>query len=139
MDMVALEAQLTLDEGRIYKPYHDSVGKLTIGVGRNLSDVGVNDAEIDLMFQNDVNNAINGLNQNLPWYVNMDEIRQRVLVDLCFNLGINQLVTWNETLQLIQSGQYEAAADHLMTLPWYKEVGQRGVRLVSMMRTGEAP
>ena len=46
-DTLALHALLEGHEGRRAFPYRDSVGKLTIGVGRNLSDRGLSEGEID--------------------------------------------------------------------------------------------
>ena len=41
-------------EGTQLEPYLDTVGKLTIGIGRNLSDCGIRLDEAELMFQNDL-------------------------------------------------------------------------------------
>lgn len=49
-DMAMLLSELSRDEGRRLKPYLDTVGKTTIGVGRNLTDVGISEDECDLPF-----------------------------------------------------------------------------------------
>ena len=48
MKMNSVIEQLKLDEGVKLKPYRDTAGKLTIGVGRNLDDAGISPTEADL-------------------------------------------------------------------------------------------
>ena len=122
------------------KPYYDSVHKLTIGVGRNLDDVGISDREAMFMLDNDVAKAIGLLIMNLPWVELLDEVRQRVLADTCFNMGIGDdkhgLLSFKNALYNFQLHNYERAAQHFEKSKWYRQVGTRGVKLVKMIRTG---
>lgn len=131
----ALIAQLTLHEGRRRLPYMDTVGKITIGVGRNLSDKGLSDREIDTLLTNDIDECIADL-ASFPWFRSLDAIRQRVLVDLRFNLGPTRFRAFKRTLRMIEQGDYDKAADALRNSLWAKQVGQRADRLIRMMRTG---
>ncbi len=131
-------AELKRDEGVRLKPYRDTVDKLTIGTGRNLDDVGISDAENDYLLINDIHRVERDLDQYLPWWRGLDDVRQRVLANMCFNLGIGKLLGFKQTLQLIQSDQYEAAARAMLTSKWASQVKQRAVRLANMMRIGQA-
>jgi lysozyme len=144
MDLDKLKQQLTLDEGYRTFPYDDQTGKppllkgrLTVGIGHNLTDNGLPDEIVQAIFISDVTNATNDLSQKLPWWTSLDDVRQRVLVDMCFNLGIKELVTFTNLLGFIKSGSYQAAADDMRTTLWYKQVGARGERLARMMESGE--
>src|SRR5438045_2840681 len=63
MNTQELMAQLSIDEFRSKKIYQDTRGKITGGVGRNLTDRGFNDDEIDLMLQNDVRGVLRDLDR----------------------------------------------------------------------------
>lgn len=144
MNALLLAQELTRDEGRRLKPYRDSVGKLTIGVGRNLDDKGISASECDGMLQNDIAEHCALLDQYLPWWRRLDEVRARALANMAFNLGVGpsaeqptgKLLTFKNTLAAIERGDWEAAARGMETSAWAHQVGQRAVRLVAMMRTG---
>jgi len=129
--------QLTRDEGCRLKPYRDSVGKLTIGVGRNLDDVGISQEEAAFLLHNDIRVAEAGVVKALPWTVNLDPIRKAVLVNMAFNMGIWKLLGFKHTLELIQAGEYEQASDEMLNSHWAEQVGSRAARLSVQMRTGE--
>lgn len=129
--------QLDLHEGLELKPYKDTVGKLTIGVGRNLTDRGITKDEAYYLLRNDVAIVITELDKNLNWWKSLDEVRQRVLADMCFNLGISKLLGFKNTLELIRKGDYEAASSAMLNSLWAKQVKGRAARLANMMRTGK--
>ena len=136
MNIDQLSAQLIIDEGRRAKAYKDSVGKLTIGVGRNLDDVGLRDDEIKLMLQNDISEVCSALDKDLPWWSDMSEARQQVLANMCFNLGISRLLGFTNTLDAMKEGRFDAAANGMIASLWARQVGQRAQRLAQMMRNG---
>ncbi|MCG1042495.1 glycoside hydrolase family protein [Mycetohabitans sp. B8] len=134
-DMPTLLSELSRDEGRRLKPYLDTVGKTTIGVGRNLTDVGIADSECDLLLENDVLRSVTWLDRHLPWWRSLDAVRQRVIINMAFNLG-DKLLTFANTLAAMQRGDYAAAADGMLASKWATQVGTRAHRLASLMRTG---
>lgn len=138
--MVNLEKakkQLILHESEELKLYKDTVGKYTIGIGRNLSDRGITKEESDFLFTTDYNLVIKELDRNLPWWKNLDEVRQRVLFDMCFNLGMTKLLAFRNTLEAIRTGRYDDAAAGMLNSLWAKQVKGRATRLANMMRTGK--
>ena len=137
MDKTRLYEQLKLHEGKKNKPYKDTVGKLTIGIGRNLDDRGITEEEIVFLFGTDVALVEKELDKNFKWWRDMSEVRQRVLVDMCFNLGITKLLTFKNTLEAMRTKRYEDAASGMLNSLWAKQVKGRARRLANMMRTGE--
>jgi len=135
-DRQKLVEQLMLHEGVRSKPYMDSVGKITIGVGRNLSDVGLSDSEIFVLLNNDIDAVLHDLS-TFPWFDSLDPIRQRVLADVRFNLGPARLRGFHLMLHALSRADYIAAAGELRDSRWFTQVGARGPRLVAMLRTGE--
>lgn len=135
--MPTMIAELRRDEGVRLKPYRDTVGKLTIGTGRDLDDVGISNEENDFMLQNDIDRACASLDDHLPWWESLDPIRQRVLVNMCFNMGINSLLGFTHTLASIQQGDWQGAHDGMLASHWAQQVGARAGRLATLMLTGE--
>lgn len=133
-----LKKQLTFDEGKKNFPYTDSVGKLTIGIGRNLADRGLTDSEIAFLLENDIKEVVQNLSTNLPWFNNLDDVRQEVLINMCFNMGWPKLSQFKNTLNLVKEGKYNEASIAMLNSLWAKQVGNRAVRLANMMKTGES-
>ena len=133
--------QLRLHEGERRKPYRDTVGKLTIGIGRNLDDKGLRRDEIEYLLSNDIADARADLDRYMPWWRGLDPVRQRVLIDMMFNMGAGSpgkggLLSFVNTLSEIRRGEYAIAADMMLASKWAAQVGRRAVRLATMMRTG---
>ena len=136
-----LVEQLRLHEGERRKAYRDTVGKLTIGIGRNLDDKGLRRDEIEYLLANDIADARADLDRYLPWWRGLDPVRQRVLIDMAFNMGMGSpgkggLLSFVNTLSNIRQGRYAEAADMMLASKWAAQVGRRAVRLATMMRTG---
>lgn len=137
MDRPRLMKQLNVDEGREKKMYKDTVGKWTVGVGRNISDRAFSDDEIDLMLSNDIKIVEAELDRNTPWWRQMSDARQNVLANMCFNMGWPVLSQFKNTLKAMQEGRYADAAKGMMDSKWAKQVGNRAERLRDLMLRGE--
>lgn len=131
----ALRQQLIAHEGLRLKPYTDTVGKLTIGCGRNLHDRGITEAEARYLLDNDIDSAIADLLQ-FPWFSDMDPVRQRVFVDLCFNMGIVRLKLFTKMLDAVSRTDWPNAAAELLNSKYAQQVGQRAQTLATMLITG---
>jgi lysozyme len=139
IDRDAMVRQLRLHEGERLKPYRCTAGKLTIGVGRNLEDRGITAAESAMLLANDIADMERELQRTLPWVARLDDVRQRVLLDMAFNLGIVGLLNFKKTLAAVEAGQYQQAATMMLDSRWAGQVGQRAERLSRMMATGKDP
>lgn len=129
--------QLRRDEGVRRFPYADAHGKITIGVGRNLTDVGVSDAEIDDMLANDISNVNSQLMLNLPLYSKLDTVRAMVLCNMAFNMGFHGLLEFRRALACMEKQDWEGAAKEILDSQWAKQVGDRAERLAKQLTTGE--
>lgn len=149
MDIDRLKAQLELEEGTPQRTYLDTKGILSGGVGHNLvahpehgyDRVGILvPPEVSKKwFEQDLQRVINDLNHNLPWWTQLDPVRQNIVADMTFNMGIGGLMTFANTLANIKNGHYDAAADGMKASLWHTQVGTRAIRLEKMMRTGQWP
>lgn len=146
MDLTTLKARLAIEEGVSHMAYLDTCGILTIGIGHNcqaLPVIGVekagdriSDVLLHTLFEADVMEACEQLDAHLPWWKTLDDARQNVLIDLCFNMGINTLLTFHDTLNAIKVGAYFQAADCLKHSLWHKQVGNRAVWLENALKFG---
>jgi len=137
MDMTQIIDDLTLDEGLRLKPYRDTVGKLTIGVGRNLDDVGITENEARYLLENDIGVAMAELDREAPWWRDLPEPAQRALVNMCFNLGWPRLSKFRNMLGALRNGVYGAAANEALDSRWAAQVGDRARRIADLYRSCE--
>lgn len=137
MTPYTVEDQLQRDEGIRLKPYKDSVGKLTIGIGRNLDDAGITEGEAKTLLVNDLAKVRVRLYGMLPWLSAINPARRAVLENMAFNIGVDGLLAFKQTISLIRAGDYESAGDEMLKSTWARQVGDRAVRLSKQMKTGE--
>ena len=137
MNKTKLAEQLKKHEGIRLKPYTDTVGKLTLGIGRNLEDKGITEQEALFMLNNDVDYFYGQLNKKLTWFKYLDDVRQNVLVNMTFNLGVAGLLTFKNMLNHCGDGNYEEATEEMLNSKWARQVGYRAQELAEQMRTGE--
>ena len=155
-DRERLAVELVRDEGERLKVYRCTAGKRTIGVGRNLDDVGISNLEAAqlgittasavargitrpqsrALLANDIARCERDLDARLPWWRKLDPVRQRVLLNMCFNLGISGLCGFHNTLRAIEAGRWQVAVAGMKASKWHRQVGVRAERLEAMMATG---
>lgn len=131
---IALASKMARDnENLALKPYHDTVGKLTIGYGRNIEDKGLTIAESELLLANDVVEAHGELHAQFTFYPGLSETRQAVLMDLYHNMGLPRLLTFKKMLRALQIGDFDEAANQLRDSRYYGQVGVRAQRNFLML------
>lgn len=135
----ALREQLIEHEGVELRPYRDTRGILTIGVGRNLESVGLRREEAMYLLDNDIRACVGDLARSYPWFESLDPVRQRALIDLRFNLGGKGLRAFVKFLDALSTNDVATAAKELTDSKWFTQVGRRGPRLVWMIQTGLEP
>jgi lysozyme len=130
-----LTQDLIADEGLRLKPYTDTTGNLTIGVGRNLNAEGITQEEALYLLNNDIQRVEQEL-APVPNFSQLSDPRQRVIIQMTFNLGLAGVMEFKEMWSAIQAQDWNGAANAMLDSLWAKEVGQRAVRLATCMRTG---
>lgn len=131
---IELKSQLILHEDIKLKPYKCTAGKVTIGVGRNLDDKGISRPEALYMLENDIDECIDDLDTNFPWFADISDVRKRVLIDMRFNLGMDGLRGFPKFLAACARGDWETAALEMEDSLWWDQVGTRARRLQHFMR-----
>jgi lysozyme len=135
-DRPALRDALVRDEGIRFKTYRCTAGKLTIGVGRNLDDVGISRDEAMLLLDNDIARVEADARKH-HWFGGLDAARQEVVLNMIFNLGATSFAKFYQTIAAIAAADYAGAADRMRKSLWARQVGARAERLAKQMETGE--
>jgi lysozyme len=137
--MQDLRSLIKLHEAERFKPYKCTAGKTTIGVGRNLDDVGISPEESAFLFENDLRRVEAELHRAFPWAKNLDSVRHAVLMDMLFNLGLARLRGFRKFLAMMEQRNWTLAAAEMEDSLWFRQVKTRAVRLQKMVLTGAWP
>lgn len=135
-----LSKQLEQEEGRIKHAYQDHLGYWTIGVGRLIDrrrGGGLSDEEIDFLLANDIAKVEREVLKKLPWARNLKPARLGVLLAMAFQMGVDGLLGFKNTLKMIEAGEYDKAAGGMLNSKWARQTPARAERLATQMRTGE--
>lgn len=132
--MKNLIEMLIRHEGKKPRMYLDTKGIPTIGVGRNVRDVGLSDDEITYLLKNDIATVAAELRAEFPWFTSLSPTRQDALVDMCF-MGVARFKTFHKTVAAFAVSDFESASREMMNSEWAKEVGERANVLSEMIRT----
>lgn len=135
MNREELKKELIRDEGLRLKAYKDSVGVLTIGVGHSLEQP-ISEMAALAILEDDISTVEAGLDRTFPWWRDLSEVRQRVVANMAFNLGIVRLMGFKRTIEAMQDGDFALAANEMLESKWSVQVGDRARRLATMMRNG---
>lgn len=112
-------------EGLKLKPYVDTVGKITIGYGRNLTDVGITKEEAEIMLYTDLSVAEFHLREIFPDYDKYPLDLKIVLVSMMFNLGKTRFLTFKKFIKAIKDKDYKKAIFESINSKRYKQVPNR--------------
>ena len=138
-----LKEQLKRHEGAVRSPdgshqlYKCPADKWTLGYGRNVEERGISDEEAEYLLSNDILLSHHELTRSLPFFSSLDNVRQSVLINMHFNIGLTRLRTFRIALAAMQVGDWDLAAVEMLNSRWASQVGSRAVELAEQMRTGE--
>ena len=126
-------------EGVRKHPYLCPADKITIGIGRNLEDVGLSADEVSYLFANDLRNARQACRHLFREFHSIDEVRQAVLLDMAFNLGQTRLAKFVRMREAIDLMDWRRARAEMLDSKWAEQVPTRAEFLADMMCSGRWP
>lgn len=133
-----LVRELERDEGRVLHAYQDSLGYLTIGIGRLIDKRkggGISHEEADYLKMNDVRRIKRELDARIPWWRGLSQVRQRAVQNMAFQLGTGDMD--GSTFALIRDRKFEEASKRLRSWKWAQQTPERAERVIRMIETGE--
>lgn len=130
--------QLTKHEGVKRFPYTDTVGKLTIGVGRNLTDKGLRPEEIAILLDHDVADAEDDARALVgnACFNALSDVRKAVVVNMAFNLGVTRLRKFVQMLAAMKDGRHRDVAMEMRQSKWAQDVKGRAEELATLYERG---
>lgn len=137
MNLELLKRQLERHEGRRLKPYVDTAGKITIGIGHNLTDNGLTDAQVDQIYADDSGEVVRVLPIVFSWYGAIDDVRQRALADVAFNVGLPGLLKFRHLLAACVAHDWPRAGRELLDSDAARGAPARYLALDRMITTGQ--
>lgn len=140
MTITNLRDQLKRDEGTVLTEYKDHLGYSTIGTGRLIDKRkggGITQEEADYLLDNDIAKRQAELLRRAPWMAGLDPVRFGVMQNMAFQMGVDGLLGFKNTLAMVQAGDYAGAAVGMLNSKWAKQTPTRAERLSEQMRLGE--
>jgi len=124
-------------EGFRAYPYLDTVGKVTIGYGRNIDDNGISAKEAEFMLENDIARCKEELS-HYNWYNYSPENVKAALINMCLNLGLTKLIGFKRMINALENGDYSTASMEALNSRWAAQVGNRAKDVALMIREKDA-
>lgn len=126
-------------EGKNKSAYQDSLGYWTIGIGRLCDkrfNAGLSDDEMIYLLNNDIACSKKELNE-YEWFTKLDDVRQGVLIELNFNIGLPHLLEFKSMIGYLNKSDYVNAPAAMIDSLWAKQVGEiRSTNMANRLRTG---
>ena len=132
---INIKEWLIKHEGLKVRPYYDTLGNLTIGVGRNLSGSDLESEIIFQMLDNDIARCKYELSK-FDWYKNSSDNIQACLENMCFNMGINKLLQFKNMIKALSDKNYELAAKEAIDSKWTEQVKGRATEIAEVISKG---
>lgn len=128
------------DEGEVLHEYKDHLGYSTIGVGRLIDKRkggGITKEESAMLLSNDIAKVSGQLDRRIPWWSTLSDARKGVLAAMAFQMGVDGLLGFKNTLAMVEAGNYDGAAKGMLNSLWARQTPERAKRMSEQMRTGE--
>ena len=128
-----VKAMIKQHEGVRNKPYKDSLGLWTVGVGHLIGDghslpgnwnKTFTDEEVNSLFEEDYFKHKKAA-EKIPGFSKLKSQGQGALTDLTFNMGPSWYTKWPNFTKQLEQGNTAGAADNLLNSTYAKQVGKR--------------
>jgi lysozyme len=150
--------KLVEHEGLVLQVYQDTLGIDTIGVGRNLQDRGISKEELEeldipsidhiyeygiteadamVLAENDVQIVEDELLSAHPCVDRLDAVRQLVVMDMAFNMGVPRLRKFKKMWAAIHDEDFTVASKEMLDSRWASQVKSRSTKLAHAMYSGK--
>ena len=142
MNIEQCKAEIKRHEGEVLEIYNDSLGYKTLGVGHLCQpndieyswEIGtpVSQEVVDKYYEQDFHKhyyeAVHVFGSE-EGFNNLPEEIQRVLVNMCFNLGGTRLSKFRNMLKACKEHDWSEMARQMEDSRWFRQVGRRSLEL----------
>lgn len=121
-----------------YKEFPDNIsGDFIVGFGRNLSKRGISQNEAFILLDEDMMYFSAKLLQLFPYFEKLSENRKIALINMCFNIGVQNFMLFKNMHDALDKEDYSKAALAMLDSKWAQQAGQMAVILSQIIKTGE--
>ena len=143
MDREKLYEEIKADEGEVLKVYLDHLGYPTIGIGHLVTakdeefgkppGTAITAERSRELFARDIQSAIEDCERLYGQWHNWPEEVQRIMVNMCFNLGVTRLAKFKNMHNMLSQHKWKEAAEEGRDSKWYRQVTNRAERLMTRL------
>ena len=134
--LLKIKSLLSDHEGYRRFPYFDTVGKITIGIGYNLTDRGLDDSIINSLVEKDIQYFYEQLNKKFDWFNELSEARKCAIIDMAYNLGMNKFLQFKKMITFLSIGDFENASKEMLNSKWASQIKFRAVYDSELIKNG---
>ena len=136
--MIPKELQEIVDdikkhEGFSSKVYQCTEGYDTIGYGFAIKDLVIDEGVSDLILMKKLHTLLQRIIIAFPWFKDVDEIAKKVVINMCYQLGLRGFSKFKQTIYYLETEQYEEASLEMLDSLWAKQTPNRAKELSEMI------
>lgn len=117
--------------------YRCTAGKLTIGYGYNIEDRGLPQDICEELLVRDITRCERFLRATYPWFLRLDDARQKALIDMTYQLGEAGISRFTKMLDALKDGNWELAYTAALDSKWARQTPLRAKAVALTLRTGD--
>ena len=146
--------RLAFHEGCVLKPYKDTHGLWTIGIGRctdknpftteelravgpNWKSEGITKNAAYMLLRNDIRRILRSLKEKIAFWYELDDERQYALLDMAFQMGVNGVLRFKKMLAAMGVGNWIEAKAECLDSNYGREFKTRALRIAGCIATGK--
>ena len=114
--------------------YECTEGYETIGYGFAIKDLKLDEDIAELILVRKLADLVARIKETFPWTKDAPEEIQDVVVDMCYQLGVNGFSKFKKTIYLLETEQYEEASVEMLDSLWAKQTPNRAKELSEEVR-----
>ena len=132
--MSDLIEQIKQSEGFRPTVYQCTEGYDTIGYGFAIKDLVIGQDICDIILERKIAELKLRIKQKLPFYDDMPEKAQDVIVEMCYQMGIHGFSNFKKTIDHLMRKDYKTASVEMLDSRWAKQTPNRAKKLSNQMQ-----
>ena len=131
---MSLLEQIKLHEGFRSSVYQCTQGYDTIGYGFAIKDLELTEEIAEQILIQKLSKLESKVRKKFDWYMYLPQEGKDVIINLCYQLGINGFSKFKKTIYLLETEQYEEASVEMLDSLWAKQTPRRAKELSEVIR-----
>ena len=130
-----LREAVKLSEGYRARVYKDTLGIDTIGYGFAIKDLYIDEDIAEQILEKKVNKLLKEVDSRFDWFKFMPDGIKEVVVEMCYQLGVNGFSKFKKTIKLLSNRNFAKASTEMLDSLWAKQTPKRAESLSANMKS----